>query len=187
MKKKLIIRCAVVGMAVLTMSANVTAAINQEAAAGDLALISMLSAQSKANLADAALSGDVDAIAEMSKRSDAVDAAASAAQQAYSVIERALAGGDADAAASAMDDLANALQQAIDALNGVVPQDKKSKQQQWKESQSNTGGGPGRSGDPVDMYRKLSDTSTMNNLHHSLWGSFFSSGRSTGDRDATPE
>lgn len=190
MKYDLVTKISLAGIAASLLSLGVSAA-DLASAAGNLAEISAISAQSKGNLAIAALGGDTEQIAEMSKRSDAVDAAVSEGQMAYTEMERAAASGDEDAASSAGDDLSAALQKAKDALNGVIPVDKASQQQQWKESQTNTGGGPGKPGDAVFVYNKPWDTAMVQNMQQNQWGTFFASGRSTGsqvgDRDATPE
>jgi hypothetical protein len=108
-------------------------------------------------------------------------------------MEHALAGDDADAAASASDDLDAAQQRANDALNGAVPDAvQKSAQDVWKESKTNTGGGPGQAYDPPNIYDVPWQTQGMRSLYSSLFGSFWeasSQGGSHvfGDGDATPE
>ncbi len=168
-------------------------AVDQAAAAGDLAEIATISVQSKANLADSALGGDVNEIAESGKRSDAVDAAMSQGQEAHSAMERAVTGGDEDAAQSAVEDLQASKQKAQDALNGVIPDSlKQSVHDKWKEGQTNTGGGPGKAGDPPNIYNRPWQTQGMQSFYTGLWGNFWASGRTgghrgRGDRDATPE
>jgi len=190
MKYDLITKIGLAGIAATLLSLGAGAA-DLASAAGNLAEISAISAQAKGNLAVAALGGDVEQIAEMSKRADAVDAAVSEGQMAFAQMERAAAGGDEDAASSAGDDLSAALQKAKDALNGVIPVDKASQHQQWKESKTNTGGGPGKPGDAVNVYIKPWNTATVQNMQQNQWGTFFASGvtsgEQVGDRDATPE
>jgi hypothetical protein len=160
------------------------------AASGILANVSVMAVQAKADLADAASSGDVAAIAEATKRADAVDAAVADAQAAYAAMEHALAGDDADAAASASDDLEAAQQRASDALNGGAIPDavQKSAQDVWKESKTNTGGGPGQ----PNVYDVPWQTQGMRSLYTSLFGSFWTSSSrggtlDDGAGDATPE
>ena len=162
-------------------------AVDQAAAAADLATIASISGQSKANLAGAALGGDVDAIAEANKRSDAVDAAMAQAQEAFAGMERAIAGGDDDAAQSAADELKASKQKAMDALNGVIPQEMLNDIAEWKASKTNTGGGPGGAYDPPNIYDLPWQTAGMRNFYQSQFGSFWAAGRGTGDKDATPE
>lgn len=174
----------------LTLAVQVYA-VDQAAAVGDLAEIASIAVQAKAGLSTAALGGDVEAIAEAGKRSDAVDAAMSQAQEAHSTMERAVANGDEDAAESAVEDLQASKQKALDALNGVIPDEvAPSSHDLWKEGQKNTGGGPGKAYDPPNMYRREGQTSGMQTFYQGLWGNFWASGRSgtgRGDRDATPE
>lgn len=186
MEKYLKFNIGLVGMAALMMVGTSYAA-DRAAAAADLAEISVISVQSKGNLAGDALGGDIDAIAESGKRSDAVDAAVAEGQQAHSAIERAVSGGDVDAADSAAEDLKAALQKAKDALDGVIPETKGDKHAEWKDSQTNTGSGPGRAYDPPNIYNRPWETQGMQNFYQGLWGSVWASGRGTGDRDATPE
>ena len=170
--------------AILATSAQ---AQDQAGAAGNLAEISAISVQAKANLSAAALSGDVDQIAEMSKRSDAVDAAMAEAQEAYSAMEKAMEGGDTDAAQSAANDLSDSLKKASDALNGVIPEDVAAAAAAWKNSKKNTGGGPGKPWDPPNMYDVPWQSGSMRSFYQAHWGNLFASGRSTGDKEATPE
>lgn len=162
-------------------------AVDQAAAAADLAGIAAISVQSKANLSEAALGGDVDAIAEAGKRSDAVDASMAQAQEAYSEVERFSASGDEDAAQSAMDDLAAALEKAKDALEGVIPEEVVDAVKEWKNSKKNTGGGPGRPFDPPNMYDIPWHSQTMRDHMTEHWNNFWSSGCNPHDKDATPE
>ncbi len=175
-------------MLMLTLSAN---AVDQASSAADLAELAALSVQSKANLSGAALGGDIDAIADASMRSDAVDAAMAQAQEAHTAMERALANGDEDAAQSAVEDLQASKQNALDALNGVIPDALAQKAQDiWKESQKNTRGGPGKPYDAPNIYNNVWDTEGMSSFYQSLWGNFWASGRTSGhrgDKDATPE
>ena len=79
----------------------------------------------------------------------------------------------------------------MDALNGVIPEAlAESAHNEWKESQKNTGGGPGRAYDPPNIYDNTWDTEGMSSFYQGLWGNFWSSGRTSGhrgDKDATPE
>lgn len=165
---------------------NVIAA-DQVDAAANLSGIAAISVQSKANLADAAFSGVIEEIAEAGKRSDAVDAAMAQAQEAYSAIERAVANGDDDAAQSAADDLAAALGKAVDALNGVIPEEVVNAVKQWKDSQKNTGGGPGKPYDPPNMYDVVWNSDSMSDFYQNHFGNLWNSGVNPNDREATPE
>lgn len=159
----------------------------QADASADLAAIGTLSVQAKANLAIAALGGDVNAIAEASKRSDAVDAAMAQAQEAFSALEAAIASSDAAAVQAATDTIAASKQKATDALNGVIPESMVNEIAEWRASNPNTGGGPGDPYDPPNMFDKPWQTVGMRNFYASQFGSFWASGRGTGDTDATPE
>jgi len=170
------------GLAVMSSSA-----VDQAAAAGDLAQISAMSVTSKANLSSAALGGNVDAIAEATKRSDAVDASMAQASEAYAAIEVAVRNGDDDAAQSAADDLSASLQMALDALNGVIPEQVVNAVKQWKDSKQNTGAGPGRPFDPPNMYTVPWNSSQMNDFYQSHFGNFWSAGCDPKDNEATPE
>lgn len=175
-------------LAALTLVAPIcTFAADQVEAASDLAEIAAMSVEAKANLSDAALGGEVDAIAEAGKRSDAVDAAMAQAQEAAAAMERALAGGDEDAAQSAADDLKASKQKAMDALGGVIPESMMEQVADWRASKTNTGGGPSSAYDPPNIYNQPWQTDTIQNFYAKQFGSFFASGRGTGDKDATPE
>jgi hypothetical protein len=191
MKKQLSFEQALIFGATLVIGLQAHA-VDQAAAAADLAEIAMISVQSKANLAGDALGGNIDAVAESGKRSDAVDAAMSQGQESHSAMERAVAGGDDDAAQSAVEDLKASKQKALDALNGVIPESlaAKSVHDKWKESKKNSGGGPGNGYDAPNIYEKAWQTQGMRATYQGLWGSLISSGVTTGsagDRDATPE
>lgn len=179
-------------VAILMASSPVRAA-DLAAASGTLADVAVMAGQAKVNLAKAASSGDVNAIADAVKRADAVDAAMAEAQDSFSALERADAGNDADAAAAASEDLDAARQRASDALNGAVPEaSPQSEHAKWVEGQKNTGGGPGRSYDPPNIYDRLWDTQGLRSFYQGLFGSFWSAsgyggGHGYGDFDATPE
>ncbi|VGO15500.1 hypothetical protein PDESU_04083 [Pontiella desulfatans] len=185
MKKILTFKIGVVGLTALVLASQASA-VDQAAAAGTLAQISVVAVQAKANLVDAAGSGDIAAIEEAQKRADAVDAAASEAREAYSVLEQAKNAGDEDAAAAAEDDMNKAAQKAQDALNGVIPEDTAKEVAAWKESKTNTGGGPGNPYVP-NPRRILWGTTLSQDIMESQWDTIFASGRGIGDRDATPE
>lgn len=167
------------------------------AASGTLAGIAVVSTQASTGVATAANSGDIEAISEAQTRSSAVDSAMAEAQEAYSAMERAVAAGDEDAEASASDDLDSAYQKALDALNGTVPElSKRSVRDQWKESQTNTGGGPGAASggyDSPNIYavpmqtagQQSTSASSFSTINSSSGGSGASS-NSFGDSDATP-
>ena len=192
MKKHLSIRKTglVVALAVMATLTQVRAA-DMAGASGVLAEVSVMAVQAKAGLAGAANSGDVKAISDAVNRADAVDAAVADARSAYAAMERAAAGGDEDAAAAAADALEAARQAASDALNGIVPEAvQKTAKEVWKESTTNTGGGPGNAYDPPNIYDVPWQTQGMRSLYTSLFGNFWSaSGQiSAGnDYDATPE
>ena len=186
----------VVALAVVATLVQVHAA-DMAGASGVLAEVSVMAVQAKAGLASAANSGDVNAISDAANRADAVDAAVGEAQSAYAAMERAAAGGDEDAAAAAADDLDAARQKAADALKGAIPEVvPKSAKEEWKESTTNTGGGPGSAYDPPNIYDTPWQTQGLRSLYTSLFGNFWSaSGQSFSnfgpsperDRDATPE
>ncbi len=194
MKKHLSIRKTglIVALVVMTALTQVHAA-DMAAASGVLAEVAVIAVQAKAGLASAANTGDVNAIAEASRRADAVDAALAEAQNAFAAMERAANGGDEDAAASAADDLEAARQKAGDALQGAIPEvSPKIAQEIWKESKTNTGGGPGGAYEPPNIYDVPWQTQGLRSLYTSLFGSFWtaSGGGSIGegaDTDATPE
>ncbi len=192
MKKHLSIRKTglVVALAVMATLIQVHAA-DMAAASGVLAEVSVMAVQAKAGLADAANSGDVKAIADAVSRADAVDSAVADARDAYAAMERAAAGGDEDAAAAAADSLEAARQKASDALKGIVPEAvQKTAKEVWKDSTSNTGGGPGNAYDPPNIYDVPWQTQGMRSLYTSLFGNFWSASGQTSpgnDFDATPE
>lgn len=166
-------------------------AMDMAAASGTLAEIAVMAVQAKADLAVAAIGGNVDEIADATKRADAVDAAMEEAQQAY--VAKGAAANEADDAAST-ESIEAARQKADDALNGAVPESApENSHDVWKESQKNTGGGPGRAYDPPNIY----DVPWQSQGLRSLYSSMFSvgnsangssgSGNSFGDSDATPE
>jgi hypothetical protein len=195
MNKTISFKLGIIGASSLILALSASAA-DQIAAAAELAEISTIAVQAKANLTDAASGGVLDAIAEANKRADAVDAAAAEGAAAYAALEAAMNSGDMDAADSAAEDVSAALQKAKDALNGVIPVDKNAAKREWKESLTNTGGGPGKSYDPPNIYNKPSQTQTQQDQNQDTWGNLWSGGviggggfgsGSTGDRDATPE
>lgn len=180
----------VVVLAVMATLIQVRAA-DMAGASGVLAEVSVMAVQAKAGLASAANSGDVKAISDAVNRADAVDAAVADARSAYAAMERAAAGGDEDAAAASADALEAARQAASDALNGVVPEAvQKTAQEIWKESTTNTGGGPGSAYDAPNIYDVPWQTQGMRSLYTALFGSFWSASGQTSpgdDYDATPE
>lgn len=168
---------------------NQSLAVDVAAASGVMADLEGLVVAAKENLANAALSGDVDAIAEANKRSDAIDAAVAAGREALSAMEQADANGDADVAESAEDDLAAALRQAKDALSGALPEVADS---QVAGKKNNGNGGPGKPGDPPNIYDVPWKSQGIRAYYQSLFGAFhdassFGHGKGFGDRDATPE
>lgn len=192
MNKHLFSKIGMVAGLMALVFANQANAVDMAAAAGVMADVESIAVMAKANLAQAALGGDVDAIAEASKRSDAIDAGVAAAQEAYSAMERAVANGDEDAAGSAEDDLAAAQKQVRDALTGAIPETVATASDQWKESQANTGGGPGNAYDPPNIHDVPWKSQGLRAYYQSLFGTFhdasgFGHGRGFGDRDATPE
>ncbi len=124
-------------------------AVDKAQTAGELASIALLSIQANANLSGAALDGNVDGMADFSTRIDAIDAAMADAQAAYAAMERAVEGGDEDLAAARADEVKAALQRAVDAFTGAVPEEVRDRiVEKWKESKTNTGGGPTGAWDP---------------------------------------
>ena len=173
--------------AAVALSAVGAYAVDQAAVAADLAGTAVVVVQSKAGLADAASGGNIDAIAEAAKQSDAIDAAMAEGQDAYAAMERAIESGDEDAAQAAADDVKSSLAKAIDAANGVIPEEVVDAVKQWKESATNTGGGPGKPYDPPNMYDVAWDSAGMQSFYQNHFGNVWSSGRTPGDKDATPE
>jgi hypothetical protein len=162
-------------------------AVDQAAAAGALAEMSSISVMAKANLSEAALGGNVDEIAEAVKRSDAVDASVNQATQSYADIIVAVRNGDEDAAQSAADAINASLEKALDALNGVIPEQVADAVNQWKNSKKNTGGGPGQPYDPPNMYEVPWNSAQMNAFYQSQFGNFWNAGCDPSDNEATPE
>lgn len=180
---------SVVAVAMIATLIQVQAA-DMAAASGTLADVAVMAVQAKANLAVAANSGDINAVSEAMKRADAVDSALASAQEALAALDIAKTPGDESAATSALD---SARQKAFDALNGPVPEAvQPSVHDQWKESQTNTGGGPGRAYDPPNIYDVPWQTQGLRHFYQSMFGNFWSASshggsHSFGDRDATPE
>ena len=166
-------------------------AADMASASGTLADIAVMAVQAKASLASAANDGDVGAIAEATKRADAVDAAMADAQEAFSAKENAQDQASADAADEALD---AAHQKADDALNGAVPEAApKSAKHVWKESKTNTGGGPQDAYNAPNIYNVPWQSATMQSTYSAMFNNVFgSSGGSSvnstsfGDNDATP-
>lgn len=169
------------------LCATMASAVDQAAAAGDLANIEAISVQAKADLAAAALAGDVDAIAEAGKRADAIDGAVAQAAAAYATLETELANGNEDAAQSAADDLKAAVQNAMDALKGVIPQDVMDAAKKQKQSRKTSAGGPGRPFDPPNMYDVPWNSQGMRDFYQSSFGNLWMSGVNPSDKEATPE
>lgn len=164
---------------------STVSAVDQVAAAAELANIATLSVQSKANLSEAALGGDVDAIAEATKRADAVDVSMAQAQEAYSAMERAVASGDEDAAQSAADDLKTAVENAINALSGIIPDEVISAVNQLKANV--IAGGPGRPGVPPNMYDIPWNSDQMRSFYTAQFANLWGSATTPFDSEATPE
>lgn len=166
-------------------------AVDMASASGTLADIAVMAVQAKANLAGAANDGDVGAIADATKRADAIDAAMADAQEAFSAKENAQDQASADAADEALD---AAHQKADDALNGAVPEAApKSAQDVWKESTTNTGGGPQDAYNSPNIYNVPWHSAAMQSAYSSMFNNVFVSGggssansTSFGDNDATP-
>lgn len=167
-------------------------AADMAAASGTLADIAVMATQAKANLALAAIGGDVNEIADAAKRADAVDAAMDAGQKAYAAKEAATNEDDDAAATEALD---AAHQKADNALNGAVPEATPSSAHDvWKESQTNTGGGPSSAYDPPNIYDVPWQSQGLRSLYSSMFSIVYSSNGGSsadvndyGDRDATPE
>ena len=166
-------------VAVLIASMQICVADMAEASAS-LASVSVVSTQANMELAKAAISGDVKMISDAQKRVAAVDSATREAQEAYAAMERAVANGDGASAADAADDLEAACQKADDALNGAVPEPSaESLNEQWKESTTNTGGGPGQAYDPPNIYHVPWQSAGIQSLYSSLFSSVFSASGGT--------
>ena len=97
------------------------------------------------------------------------------------------------AAAAAEEDLAVAKQKAEDALTGAVPApSKETKREAWKDSQANTGGGPGRAYDPPNIYDRPWHSQGLSHFYQAIFNNAWSASAHGGshvfgDRDATPE
>lgn len=166
------------------LCATMASAVDQAAAAGDLANVSAIAVQAKADLAAAALAGDVDAIAEAGKRADAVDLAVAQAAAAYATLETELANGNEDAAQSAADDLKAAVQNATDAVGGNI----QDMPEPTTPARGKTSvGGPGRPFDPPNMYDVPWNSQGMRDFYQSSFGNFWMSGVNPSDKEATPE
>lgn len=164
--------------------ATTASAVDQAAAAADLAAVSAISVQANENLSTNALSGDVDGIADAGKRCDAIDNAAAQAAEAYARMESELASGNEDAAQSAYDDLKTALENAKDALQGIIQESVKPGPDDGKK---NSAGGPGRPYDPPNMYDVPWNSQNMRDFYQSHFGNFWMSGIAPRDQEATPE
>lgn len=182
----------VVAMASLV---QVQAVVDMAAATGTLADIAVMAVQAKANLAAAANDGNIDEISDATKRADAIDAAASEAQKALAATESAVAQNDEAAAAESLSSLNDSWKKANDALNGAVPEaTPQSVHDQWKESTTNTGSGPGQANDPTNIYDVPWQSAGMRAVYAAEFGNVYVSGggsfansTSFGDGDATPE
>ena len=165
--------------------ATTASAVDQAAAAANLAAVSAISVQANANLSTNALSGDVDGIADWGDRCDALDAVAAQAAEAYARIESELASGNEDEAQSAYDDLKTALENAKNAFGGIIPPinpvDPKD------DGKKNSAGGPGRPYDPPNMYDVPWNSQNMRDFYQSHFGNFWMSGIAPRDQEATPE
>lgn len=188
MKKRCLLKKTGLVAMVMVMTALVQAqAVDMAAASGILADIAVMAVQAKANLAVAANSGDVDAIADATKRADAVDAAMAEALEAFATLEN-----NPDDI-GAIEDMEAARQKADDALNGAVPEaTPESMHVLWKESQENTGGGPGRAYDPPNIYDRPWHSQGLRHFYQGVFGNAWSASAHGGshvfgDRDATPE
>ncbi len=155
-------------------------------AAGDLAAIATISVQAKANLSNAALGGNVDEITEAGKRSDAVDAAMAQGQDAYLSMERADQNGDQDAVASASEDLKSSLAKAVNALNGVIPDEIAQAVARQKKAPKNTGV-KGRSYDVPNVYDVPWNSDRMRDFYQNHFANFWDSGIRPQDSETTPE
>ena len=184
--------CLVAVMAAMVVLPKAHAA-NLAKASGMLADVAAIVVQAKQNLAIAANSGNVTAIGEAAKRADASDAAMAEAMEAFAALERADAGENDDAADSAFEDIQTALQKATEALSGAIPEETaQSKHKKWKDSQKNTGGGPGRPYDPPNIYDVPWHSQNLRSFYNHLFGGhgsyhFGGGDRRHRDRDATPE
>ena len=181
--------------AMLLVASAQVQAVDVAAANGVLAKVGVMVVQAKASLAEAAGTGNVAATAEAAKRAMAVDSAMAEAQVASDAVEAAAKNGDEAAAKAAENALAVAYQKAVDALNGTIPVvAEKTDHEKWIEAQTNTGGGPGASYDPPNIYNKPWHTQGLSQFYQSVWGTFQrstggsgSGGFGFGDSDATPE
>lgn len=160
--------------------------VDRAGAAAVLAEINAISVIAKSNLGESTKK-TLDDIAEAQKRSDAVDATVSQANEAYLELERAIANNNQDEAKSAFENLLESLVNAVQALNGDIPDEVVSAVKQWKESKKNTGAGPGKPYDPPNMYDIAWNSQTMRDFYTSHFGNFWGSGVNPTDKEATPE
>jgi hypothetical protein len=193
MRKHRFVKFGFVAVLASVIALSQAKAANIAGASGMLADIAAIVVQAKQNLAIAASSGNVDEIADASTRADAADAAMAEGMESFAALERADAGGDEDAAQSAFEDIGKALQKATEALSGAIPQEVvKSDREKWKESQTNTGGGPRGAYDPPNIYNNPWETQNLQAFYQSIFNTVWSSssfgaGSGVSDRDATPQ
>jgi len=132
---------------VATLAASIQVrAVDLAAASGILADIAVISVQASAALAAAANTGDIDEIADARKRVDAIASLLNMAEEAWTDLQASVSVGDEDAIADAFEKMNEALGLAQGALTGDIPGE--SQHEQWKKSQTNTGGGTGSAYDP---------------------------------------
>jgi hypothetical protein len=180
--------------ALLFSISMIASAVDRAEITGDVAKLHEISVSGLKNVSDSALGGDPGAIQENMTRSHAIDAAVAAGMGEHQKYENALSAGDEDAAAAHADNVKTQVQKAEDALSGALPEDTKqmTSHEQWKESKTNTGSGPGRAYDPPNIYDVPWESQGVRSFYQSLWGNFWASSggggaRRPGDRDATPE
>jgi len=157
MRKHFIITSAIAMAALMTATGDV----DQAAATGALAKLSVNSVVASADVAIAAFSGDVNALADATKRSNAADAAAAEGQEAYSAIERALESGDNDAAEAASGDLESAVSKSGNALAGNFSEEAPRNE---TPAGVKVSGGPGRPNDVPSIFANASDTALKNSV-----------------------
>ncbi|QBG47551.1 hypothetical protein EGM51_09155 [Verrucomicrobia bacterium S94] len=186
MKKLSKIMLVTVGLGLTSLTAS---AVDPAGAASDLSEIAKISVDAKAALAEAASSGNAELVAEAGERSDAVDAAMAMALDAYSAMEKAVESGDEDAAQSAVDDIADALQKAKDAINGVIALDvKEAVKDRTEAANANTGGSAWGAYDPPNVYDVPWDSARVRNFYQRQFGNLWASlGNTPRDSEATPE
>jgi len=173
------------GLLVLGLATHSSAAPKAEVAeaAAVMSDLQSLVVQAKANESKVALGGDTDSIAEFYKQSAAVDDAVTAGNEAVAVMNLAMANEDDEAFEAGKADLAEALEQARNALLGIFP---------VTVATAEPGDDGEKDYDPPNIYEVPWKSQGIRAYYESLFGTFndarsFGGERGFGDRQATPE